>query len=738
MKKVLNYQGTDYYLFNEFLDEHPGNKHIDERKTFTGTIFSFHNERLITKETWESMEYELHLDRDMVNSWVVVKQVAGARTYLNDVIVQILDFLFECEIYNGIHYYKKSDVDGIETLSKLLSLYSDIKVVAVSDLIRHHNQKRLLYADLLILSESHFPFLYPKRRLTTINGLLCVMVDNTEPFSEFEQILKNISFPDFFDNYFDGASEHKETITQMKAYYKFKVNRSVSVNRDRAAKENVAALYDFYCILSKNLTLYSINELKTLLEVYPAFAKNKFIIQFIEYVRSENKEFLPDLSEFRVQASNEKLDYEGILYTPEEFSAIYDAAVDVNRHVENAYNDYNYSQYWLAVLLLLTNFVREIDVFNTPIMEYPYSFDFGYFKEHNLHLHEAQAICNHFELNVKNIRISKNNGKKTIHFLQDQIEAVAVALTICNEHAKKKNLPKLFSMRSINPNRIYAKLGEPFYGIGNRRMNYTLATYFEEVGNEADEYRRNVYSFLSYMRGHRMSNPLAPSETTLLYIKASNTDTSATEISYHTVSRGAFGWLYHMLLDYVGENFVSLEDESERILNLQKKYNPDNIEQLSDYLMHEKMVRMNVLQMLNSFAKGDVRLFLNNIGTSLALKENKDFPCIFGKKCPKGGTDCAYCEYSIKTVHSLVVYRDEIERIMTVLNTTNNTAEIKKNMYLLFKILVVIKDFKHEFDDIDKDYINAFIDTKEIMARMDLLPPSYTKLLGDVINGKSN
>jgi len=50
--------------------------------------------------------------------------------------------------------------------------------------------------------------------------------------------------------------------------------------------------------------------------------------------------------------------------------------------------------------------------------------------------------------------------------------------------------------------------------------------------------------------------------------------------------------------------------------------------------------------------------------------------------------------------------------------------------------LIVVKDFKNEFDDVDKDYINAFIDIKEIKARMDLLPPLYTKILGDVINGE--
>lgn len=736
MKKVLNYNGIDYYLFNEFLSEYHGYQHIDERKVFKGTVMSFHNERFITEDTWKAMEYAVHIDKDMISSFNAVDKIFGSGSHMHDNIAGMLDEVIPYEKYEGKHYYKKIDIENFPNISELASVYNGEPLISISDLIKYHNQNRLLHADLLVLSNYHFYYLYPRRRIVEINEMLFIRGNIEDAIDKFEEILENTSFPDFFANYFDGETRYKDTLSLMRGYYKIKVNNSASSNRDKVAKEYVSILYDFYKCLSKNLALYSIGEVKELLENNPAFAKSKVLIQFIEYVRNENKEFLPALTEFRLQASNEKLDCEGILYSPEEFSSIYDAAIDVSRHVINAYNDFTYAQYWLVILLLLTNFIREIDIFNTPIIDYPYSFAWDYFKNNQIHLHEAQAICNHFELNVSNIRISKNNEKKTVHFLQDQIEAVAVAIIICNDHAKKKALPKLFSMRSIDSKRIYAKLGEPFYNIGNRKMNYTLATFFEDVGNKANIYRKSVYSFLSYMRGHRMSTPLSPSDTTLLYIKAANSDTSATEISYHTVSRGIFGWLYHMMLDYVGETFSSLDEETERIINLQEKYNPNNIEQLSDYLMHEKIVRMNVLKMLNSFSKGDIKLFLQDIGTPITIKGAKEFPCIFGRNCPKACSDCAYCEYSIKTVHSLLVYRDEIERILSVLNTTNSTYEIKKNMYLLFKILIVIKDFKHEFDDVDKDYINAFIDIKEIKARMDLLPPLYTKLLGDVINGE--
>ena len=86
----------------------------------------------------------------------------------------------------------------------------------------------------------------------------------------------------------------------------------------------------------------------------------------------------------------------------------------------------------------------------------------------------------------------------------------------------------------------------------------------------------------------------------------------------------------------------------------------------------------------------------------------------------------------------MLLYRDELYKLIDSLQNTTNVAVIQKNMYLLFKILMIIKDFKDEFDDYDKDYINAFIDMQYIKTKLDALPVSYSTMLGDVLNnGKS-
>ena len=506
----------------------------------------------------------------------------------------------------------------------------------------------------------------------------------------------------------------------------------MAVNREAVAKQNIILFHRFYKYLKKEIFYYNVKEIQKLME---RFATNRNIIQFIDFVRQENENFLKEYIELRMKDNNQKADYQDIIYSADKFAEIYEAAIDVNIHLKKAKQDDVYAQYWLSVLLLLTNFIRQGDILQTPILELPLQYNME--KVDKITLKDAEIICHFFTVTAKNIRINKNNGKKTIHILQDQMPALASAIILCNEWAKKRKRYKMFSIKSLNSERIYNKLGYPFTDNKNRKMNYTLATYFEETGENGARYRSEVYQLLSYMRGHKQKNALTPSETTLIYIKSNNKDTSVTNIGYHTSVRGAFGWMYHLLLAYTGDE-LTIENETERILDLQQKYNPNEIEKISEYLLNEKQIRKEVLGRVSKFSKGQIKEFLFSIGNASTFKLYKELPCIYNKYCPKKTKNCIYCEYSIKTTHSMLLYRDELYKLIDSLQNTTNVAVIQKNMYLLFKILMIIKDFKDEFDDYDKDYINAFIDMQYIKTKLDALPVSYSNMLGDVLNnGKS-
>ena len=236
------------------------------------------------------------------------------------------------------------------------------------------------------------------------------------------------------------------------------------------------------------------------------------------------------------------------------------------------------------------------------------------------------------------------------------------------------------------------------------------------------------------MRGHKVNGPMSVSNTTAIYIKAANKDQSISNMSYHATQRGAFGWLYHVLLDYTNEKFDSLEEETNRILELQNRYTPENMEDLSEFVINDTEERVRVLNQLKQFDRNRIKEFLSIIGLPGTFKTMQALPCIMGKHCNKTGNACLYCEFSIKTINAIRIYKNELYTIIERLSDEIDDNCIKKYMYLAYKILLVIKDIRMEFGT---EYLASYIDMVDIKAKMDSLPKKSTALLQEVLDGNS-
>lgn len=519
----------------------------------------------------------------------------------------------------------------------------------------------------------------------------------------------------------------------MRDFFLDTINRSASSSREQYASYLTSLLYQIYSQLNKELFLYSKSEVENSILSNPVLSGSKDIIHFLGYVSQEYPTFSNGAS-YKIKAGNTQRNYDNVLLSPPEFANLYAESIRVDRHVEAAYNDHAYAQYWLCTLFHLSNFIRASDVFNLPILEPHREFPWGYFCDNEISDADAEMICQLYATHARTMLIGKTKSQKRIYYLHDQAPALAIALLICIGHAKRRNLPKLFSMKQMDSSRIFNKLGPPFSSISNRRLNYTLATYFEAAGNEAFEFRHSVYSLLSIMRSHRTDSPLSHSDVTLKYIKADNNDNSISDIAFHTFQRGAFGWVYSTLLNAAGEKFDSLESETNRIKALQLKYSPNDIKLLSEYISNEQIARTNALHQLAGFTPGEIRNFLGNIGTCGTFKSRCDLPCIFGKSCPRPGADCLYCELSIKTIHALFTYQNELAITLQKLKVATDENEIKKLSFLLLKILAVFRDAGAEFG---ADFPQAFLDQAIVKEQMKALPPPVLRLLKEVKNDQS-
>lgn len=736
MKLALVYHGIEYYKLNELLESHPEQQYIGERKDVAPRIFTFCDERYISLETWRYIEELIEIDETYYTYAKALERTGGKDGFEN--MEEIYDAIFSKYVFEGKKLYSRSEVDQIKCPSDIFKKYTGKDVVTAVELVSYHNANRLKHMGNLIISRKHLNFLYKRRRWLDVNDNMCFIVNGTKnAFEEFENIITVSNEIDYWDNYFDGETKFKETLSLMKDYYREKVNQSKSIRREATSMEFVQNLYKLYSVLEKEIYKYTLNELLT--EVFDrdeAFARDRVVIQFIEYVRKQEPDFLANIDRFVKKANNVREQKE--IYDADKFYSIYKEAINVERHIEKAYNDHVYAQYWLIVLMLISNFVRTADFLNAPLLELPEEYEWGYFKKHDIEYGKAQLICNTYANALTSMPITKTNSKnKRIFFMQDQIEAVAVAVIICNQYASAMELWKLFTVSSINSDRLFGKLGEPFSDIHNLMMNYTLATELESTGNKGAAFRQNAYSYLSAMRGHALSDGRNFSDTTAIYIQQINDDEDIKEIAYHTVRRGAFGWLYHAMLAYVGEEFDSLDAETDRILGLQNIFSPRQLENMSDFLLNEKKVRQDALRLIATYDKKRVKSFLKNLNAAGTYGRNLAFPCIIGDKCPKAGRNCMYCELSIKTVNALFLYRDELYRIIEVLETSSDELVVKKNVYLMYKLMIVFQELRTDYAKYDPQFISAFINMPEVKKRINSLPLWQVELLEEIRDGES-
>lgn len=729
MKKTLNIHGKNYFLLSEFIDLHPSHRNIYQRKEMAKRVLSFWGNSYIDKETWIELERLIEIDKEYYYPTNIEEKYGYNIANFENRVLNVFKMMGVTESDGNTTYYKRDIVDKYKNASELYTDYFHTNVVCGFDLIRYHNseENRLYHKGNLLISGFHLQFIYPKERQVYLNNELCILVDIKDAYKEFEYRCKNSTELDYLENYFGKDLKYAKTYSLIHDFYIDTINHSNSFNRETKATQLVQLFWYLYSLLSKELFEYDEKEIKELIFNDHKLSNNKVIIHFLNYVQENYPLFLPDVVDMRVEAKNKKSDYDGIIMPEEEFAEIYSAAIDVNRHVQNAYNDYAYAQYWLYVLLLLSNFSRSCDIKSLSILDIPLEYEWGAFCNEEISKTDAEIICNEYETKAKNELIQKNLQQKRLYFLEEQKPAVAVAIIICIGHAKRRNIRKIFSSKnSYGTKRIYEKLGEPFEEISNKKLNYTLATFFEGTGSDSDNYRYNVYRELSIMRGHKLKGPLDRSNTTLIYIKHFNEDLAVSKMSLHSFQRGPFGWIYHVMLVYAGEKYKDLSEETERINEIQRIFRPSDIESISEFIIEEDKERAEILKYLKKMDRERIRVFLRNLGINGTFKTRPDLPCIFAKNCPRIGMNCLYCEFSIKTIHAVHTYKSELESVFNVLENSDNTVLLKKGMYLLYKILRVFQELRIEYS---AEYVNAFIDMDAIKKRMMNLPASTLKLL---------
>ncbi|MCR5396575.1 MAG: hypothetical protein K6E64_03805 [Lachnospiraceae bacterium] len=710
MRKTLNYQGIEYYRLNELLKEHPTCEYIAERKDLANMVFSFYGERYVTAEGWNEFEKQIMLSEEYYNPANVADKYkyrsANEDIYLYPVLNKAV---LTCE-HNGCLYYKKKDVDSLPDISAVYSKAYGIDLVPVSELVRHHNDNRLYGTGNIVFSSRNIRYLYSSKELFKTPYQDCVYGKYADVCREFEYRCERYKEEEWFENILGGFKPGKKiTYDLLKKHYVSEINHSKSAYRESVAKRFIASSKKIY--ESINREIFALSESEIYQRIGIGIFCEKYDVKFLNYIQSEYPDFCAGVN-FRIRTNNVYSSGGAYVMPAEDFAELYDASVDVKRHLKNACEDYMYARYWLFVLVLLVNFERGKDVVNMPILDLPYEYDLSSIEKNGLSNAEIIFINKVFGIEAKGILSSKRLKKKDYYTTTEILPALAYAIYICNTHAKEMGALNLFDARKgYSSERILNKLGPEFEGINSRTLNYTLAYYFEKTGDQATQYRKDVYRYLSILRGHMMETPMSISAVTACYIKSLAENDNVEEMARGIIEKGPFGWMYIALLNAAECLPNNTNMEVQAVVNARDIFRPSDAEQISKFYLNIDKEREECLLELKKYNKSIIQDFIANLGKIGTFRDESRFPCLFANACPHKEKQCRYCEFSVKTLLAMETYEDELKKIVKQLKETGNDVVRKKNLYLFTIILNVFNDFQKMYG---KDVLEALIDVDEL------------------------
>ncbi|WP_096200663.1 helix-turn-helix domain-containing protein [Bacillus sp. FJAT-45350] len=537
-----------------------------------------------------------------------------------------------------------------------------------------------------------------------------------------------------------GGNNFPNTIRLYKEYVTLQFNKmsgSPAYIRDRYSTYEKILKY-LVETLKVEVYFLAIEELQELISE----AKNKqqkiIIPRFLNYCYREM-----DIEPKEIITIEKKdKEKEMYIYPPELFNRLYNYTKEVELHKIKAINDQFYANMWAYSLLLLTDFIRGGDlIFQTPniqVEELRVTSLEG-FSENNLLDIESQKVINQLYIHFRNRRASKTGELLTFIVSPDLVSPLAHALVISEFHRKSNNMDLLLGtfISTTKYRNLYTsgmKRHQKFYcdhpefkefNFKSRIMNRTVATYLfysivEEDGEDAD-----LALFLTERaRSHKQS------DSTAIYIQATNKDGAISRISHNLFRRGHFGWLYNYLIIFASQNSETnhtLEERTKMIEDIRVNYSPSLLESLGKVLLNHISITPN------SFEKKDISYQLNQIYENrrsivsrlreysqeevkeIVLKLSKgEMPskseygqCFLypGCKYPKR-QNCFGCEYLIPQNLILIELKSEINRLIDNIKKATNEVILERETNFLMHVLFLWKEARMCFgDEITSAYI---------------------------------
>lgn len=514
-------------------------------------------------------------------------------------------------------------------------------------------------------------------------------------------------------------------------------------------KDTISQFINFHNKLQKNLSRevfeVDIEELNQLfLKEGLLTAKEKLLFtRFLLYVFDQKNIPLKN----KLLAVQKTKHEEQEIYSASTFNQIYKHVQNIELHVEKSFNRREYANMWVYVTLLCCDFIRGSDlILNTPhlnLKELGIQESDFHIKNFTLNEYQIQMVIKSLYLAFRNKRAAKTNELLTFLVPSNLEKPLAYALVL-SERLRETNTLQLETFIEGKYRRIktqgrrgkHSKFFEGYKEFGGFRfssliMNRSLATYLYGSVTEGDAFDSELALTLAQnARSHKNE------DTTKAYIQMMNKDGSIGRVSINIFRRGNFGWLHEQLLRFTyNDNYktLNLEDRTTMIEEIKEHLSLKETESIAAYVsnyltpaiieetdndsvvevmnaIYEK--RLKVIHQVMRLNKQQLHDLFSNLSNHSMPSKTEHAQCLVFPNCAYPALmSCMYCEYVLPQNLILIQLNQELLRLLTSIQGSDNENLLKRQSRFLLQCLLILSEANNTFG---KSYVKTYVDVNQI------------------------
>ncbi|MFJ5788969.1 hypothetical protein ACIP9G_02680 [Lysinibacillus sp. NPDC093197] len=475
--------------------------------------------------------------------------------------------------------------------------------------------------------------------------------------------------------------------------------------------------------------------------------QRKIFSKFLRFYFDTNNMILPESISFSRKPPNSEKE----IYTSKELETLYNHALNYKIHIPKAILNRSYSNMWVYVLLLLTDFIRGQDIIlNVPNISFDETeIDSIYWiQENELDQKTITSIINQIYSAFRNKRTCKTDELLTFVISPDITYSLSISLIISEFHRRNTNssiqletfIEGKYKRTRTEGKQMHQRFfkemdGHKNFKFQSQKLNNSVSTYLFYSIVENDGVDSDLALHLTQAaRSHKSP------DSTSIYIQSTNKDGSINKVAYNLFKRGHFGWLYDYLIQFYNQferKALNMVEKTQLIESIRNEFSLIQTEQLAEFItnsvsnslnenfetiydsliknMHQK--RSSVVQMISKYTKEEISAIIKKLASSEQPSKDSNAQCLIYPKCKYPSmTSCYSCEYIIPGNLFLIQLNTIISELIIDIEKLENPISLIKSSKFLLDALFMWKEARLYFGD---SYVDSFISLKHTKDRIE-------------------